>query len=79
MNFMVNTKQKPILDLHTKKRKNTDIILETIIKSQEKRGRVKKDTKKYYKTNQKKINKMARSTHLSINTLNINGLNGPFK
>ena len=43
------------------------------LREQEKKGT------ENYKNNQKKINKMATSTYLSIITLNVNGLNAPIK
>ena len=39
----------------------------------------KKGTKKTYKNKSKTINKMEMRTHISIITLNVNGLNAPIK
>ena len=53
-------------------------ILKIIIKPHQKEEQEKRNNKTY-KNNQKTINKMAISTYLSINTLNVNGLNAPIK
>ena len=39
----------------------------------------KKGTKKTYKNKSKTINKMEMRTHISVITLNVNGLNAPIK
>ena len=57
----------------------TDIILKTVIKSQEKRTKEEKGKKKTYEDKSKIINKMTIGTYISIITLSENGLNAPTK
>ena len=53
---MVITNQKPIIDTHTKKEKETQKNIKIAIKSQ-RRGQKKKGTKKNFKNYQKTMNK----------------------
>lgn len=68
-----NQKPKPMTDTHThtqRERKPSKTLKRAIdhkARQQEKKGK-----EKIYKDNQKTINKMAISTHLSIITLNVN-------
>ena len=71
---MVTTNQISIIDTHKKGKRNPNITLKIIIKSQENKRRRKKKT---YKNNSQTINKMAIRTYISIITLNVNGLNAP--
>ena len=50
-----------------------------VIKSQGKRAKKNKETKKNHKNNPKPANKMAISTYLSITTLNVSGLNASIR
>ena len=53
MNFMVITNQKSTIDTHIKQKRNPNITLKIVIKSQEKR--VKEEmNKKAYKNNSRK-------------------------
>ena len=74
---MVTTNQKSIIDTTQKRKRNPDITLKIVMKSQEKRLQ-EEETKKTYKT-PKTIKKMAIRTYISITTLNVNGLNAPIK
>ena len=47
------------------------------IKKRRVQEKKKKGTQKNYKNNQKRINKVAICTYLSIVTVNVNGLNAP--
>ena len=59
MNLLVTTSQKPIIDTHTKRRKESKHSTNIFIKSQEKR---EKEDEKNYKKNQKTVNKIAINT-----------------
>ena len=91
---MVTTNQKSIIDIHTKKEKESQhntkdshqITREenkTGKRKKRKRGKGKgkrgKGKKKTYKNKSKTINKMAIRTYVSIITLNVNRLNTPPK
>ena len=80
MNLMVTTNQKPIFDTQKIKSKESKHITKQSHQctgEENKRGR--KEQKRTTRNNQKTINKMATSTHLSIIPLNVNGLSGPIK
>ena len=75
-NLMVTTIQKSIVDIHTKKKKESKHNTKDshkIIREQ------KKGEKKNYKDKSKTINKMAVRTYISIINLNVNGINAPVK
>ena len=74
---MVTTKQKSIIDITQKSKRNPNVTLKIIIKSEEKR--TKEGGKKTYKSKSKTINKMAIGTYIMIITLNVNSLNAPTK
>ena len=70
---MFKKSKKSIIDMYIIKKRNTNITLNIVIKSQEnKRGKGKKT----YKNKSRKINKMAIRIYILI-TLYINGLNAP--
>ena len=73
---MVTVKQKYIIDIHTKRKRNPNITLKIVITrvENERRKGKQKDLQK-----QSSINKMAIGTYLSIITLNVNRLNAPTK
>ena len=78
--LMVTTNQETMIDRHTHtKGNNPNITLNKVIRSQGKIRREEERGRKNYKSNQKTINKMAVSTHLSIITLNVNRKNAPIK
>ena len=52
--LMATTNQKFIIDIHTKKKKNPNITLKTVMKSQENKIKWKKNP---YKTNSKQLTK----------------------
>ena len=54
-NFMVATNQKPIVDAHTKTKRNPNRTLKTVIKSQENRTKEEERSKKPYKTTLKQL------------------------
>ena len=73
-NPMVNANQKSIIDIHTKKKrqsKHTTKDSQQITENRTKRRR--KGGKKTYKNKSKTINKMVIRTYISIITLNVNG------
>ena len=74
---MVTTKQKPIIDIQTKNKKESKHNSEDSY--QITRGQKKKEGNKTYKNKSKTINKMAIGTYISIITINVNGLNAPTK
>ena len=76
-NLMVTAKQKSIIDIHTKRKRNPNITLKIVIKSQEKRTKEEREERPT-KTNLK-INKMAIRTYIWIITLNVNGISAPAK
>ena len=77
MNLMITTNQKPIIDTHTKKRKESKHNITESHRSQGKRTKEERNKNNY--TNEKAINKMAISAYLSIIYLSVNGLNAPVK
>ena len=52
---MVATNQKPIVDAHTKTKRNPNRTLKTVIKSQENRTKEEERSKKPYKTTLKQL------------------------
>lgn len=71
---MVNTKQKPLIDIKRKEFKHTTTECHQTTREESKRRN------KELQTNKKKSeNKMATSTYLQITTLNVNRLNVPIK
>ena len=74
---MVTINQQSIIDIHKKRKRNPNITLKTVIKSQEKRIKEER-RKKTYNNNPKTSNKMAIRTYISI-TLNVHGLNSTIK
>ena len=79
MNLMVITNPKPIINTQITKRKELKHNTKKAIKSQGKRAREEERNGQNYKNIQKKSNKMAIGTFLSMATLNVNGLNVPIK
>ena len=75
-NLMITTNQNSVIYTHTHKKRNPNMPLKLVIKSQEKRTK-EEGEKKTYKNKSKTVNKMALRTYISIITLNINGLNVP--
>ena len=71
---MVTAKQKSIIDIDTKRKRDPNITLKIVIKSQENKRR---KGKKSYKNKSKTINKIAVRRYVSIVTLNVKGLNVP--
>lgn len=78
MILMVTTNQKLVIDTHTKReRKEFNIKLKIVLKSQGKRSR--EEEREELQNKQKTINKIAVNTYLIIITLNVNGLSAPIK
>ena len=62
INLMVSTNQKYVKYIHTKKRKNPNIDLKTVIRSQRKRTREERNREELQK--QSENNEMALSTYI---------------
>ena len=72
----VTTSQKSIIDIHTRKKKESNQNIkdsQQITREKNKRG------KKTYKNKSKTIYKVAVNTYILVITLNVNGQNAPTK
>ena len=78
MNLMVGINQKSIIEMHTKKRKESKLNYYRW-SSNHKRQQKKKGTNENYKNKLKTSNKMSISINLSVITSNVNGLKAPIK
>ena len=78
-NLTVTTNEKSIIDIHTKKKKESKHNTKDSNQITKEENKRRKGKKKTYKNKSKTINKMAISTYISIITLNVNGLNAPPK
>ena len=77
MSPMVNTNQKPMIDMQKPKRK--ELKHTTKGNHQTTTRETKRRNEQNYKNNWKTRNKMVITAYLSVTTLNVNGLNAPIK
>lgn len=75
---MATANQKPVTDIKKEESQSKPITKEGHETTREEK-KEKKRNRKNYKSNSKTSNKMAISMHLSVITLNVNGLNTPIK